>query len=286
VARLAAALLCVFAFSGEASARTELLRWTHPNPSTVTGFNVRWVPSGGSTTLVSAGLPVPDASGVYSFNVTVPDSADVWFTVSAFNAGGESPGSNAICRGTCSTSGGTTSGGTGGTTGGGTTGGGTTGGTTGPQAAIAGFKLWNASTDTVLDSNFVSNDVIATGNNCVAIEIVGNGYLNAGSGSLMKTFKKADGTTLSGCENAYPFGWEDDAGVGRFDCALSLVNSGTTTVTDTLTVAPYDGKNCTGTAGTPVVLTFGVAGGQSVPTTPPTNTPTLTAPGKPTLVGP
>src|SRR5262245_25489929 len=143
--RLAALCFGLLLLAGEASARSERLVWNHANPSTVSGFRVYWRTSSSSTqTEVHAGLPT--ASGTsYTYTVAnVPDAGDVYFSVRAYNTGGDSPASNEICRGPgvpCGTTpppppppppGGGGGGGTGG---------------------ITGFKLWNATTDQVIDSD-------------------------------------------------------------------------------------------------------------------------------------
>jgi hypothetical protein len=261
VTRLAAALLCVLAYAAEASARSELLLWTHSEPSTVTSFSVNWRQSSGPITVQAAGLPTPNAQGQYSFTVNVPDGVDVFFTVTASNDGGDSFPSNEICRGpspgvACSSG----------------SGGGGTGGGTGGEAGIYNFKLWDANTDTVIDADFIDGEVITNG--CVAIEIVGNPYLAGGSGSLLKQLDGGSGS----CENNPQFGWEDDVGMNQFNCATSL----TTNKSYTLAVTPYDGKNCTGTARTTVYRNFSVNLSQQPPPPPPAGQ--LGVPGKPYLV--
>jgi hypothetical protein len=140
-----------------------------------------------------------------------------------------------------------------------------------PQAAIVGFRLWDARSDTIIDNSFVSGEVIPLMQyDCVAIEIVGNAYLNGGnSGSVKKQLDgsnsvcNAPGTTH---ENSPPFAWEADEGPGRFVCATTLRASGP----HRLTVTPYDGPDCTGDQGTAVTLQF--------------QTLSLGAPGRPELV--
>jgi hypothetical protein len=267
VARLFLALCCVLAFGSEASARTETLRWRHGDPSTVTGFRVHWRTTSGTTARTeNVGLPSRDAQGIYSYSVVVDDAADVYLSMTAYNAQNVSSfASNEICRGpnrACST---------------------TpppteppptepppTGGTT-PLSAIAGFRLWDARTDTIIDNNFTNGEVIPLLQyDCVAIEIVGNSYLNAGNSGSVK--KSLDGSSTvcnapgSTHENSPPFAWEADEGPGRFVCATTLRASGP----HTLTATPYDGPDCTGKQGTAVTLQF--------------QTLSLGAPGRPTLV--
>lgn len=267
--RLAAALVFALAFGVEAQARTETLRWTHTDASTVTGFRVHWRAGSGSTTTEDAGLPNRDSGGVYSYSLVVPDTADVYFYMTAYNAKNLSSNpSNEICRGPgvpCATGGG-------GTGGGGTGGGGTGGGTGGTaQSAITGFRLWDASTDQLLDGSFVNGDSIPILEfNCVAIEIMGNSFLNS-NGSVMKQLDgSGGGCTTAGAthDNNPPFAWEMDEGPGKFACAASLRVAGA----HTLVVTPFDGDDCTGAKGAAVTLQF--------------QTLSLGAPGRPFLVTP
>lgn len=266
MARFAAALVFALAFGAEAFARTETLRWTHTDPSTVAGFRVHWRAGSGATTSEDAGIPSRDSAGIYSYSIVVDDAADVYVYLTAYNSKGlTSNPSNEICRGPGVPCGGG--------------GGGTTppppppggGGTDPAQAAITGFRLWNASTDTVLDSSFVSGDTIPILEfSCVAIEIVGNSYLQT-AGSVKKQFDGSGGDCTavgSTHENNPPFAWEADEGPGKFACAASLRVAGP----HTLTVTPYDGDDCTGAAGAPVTVQF--------------QTLSLGAPGRPFLVTP
>ena len=81
--------------AGAAQARTELLRWQHPNPSEVAGFTVHVGTSTGRYgQQVDAGLPVPQ-NGIYTFNLTVADTQDAYVAISARGTNGlSSPPSN------------------------------------------------------------------------------------------------------------------------------------------------------------------------------------------------
>lgn len=85
----------VLSLAGTASARTELLRWSHPSPSTVAGFKVYVGGASGSyQTTVDVGLPSP-SGGVYSYSLQVPDASTVYVAVSAYGPTGlEGPKSN------------------------------------------------------------------------------------------------------------------------------------------------------------------------------------------------
>lgn len=78
-----------------AHARSELLRWQHPNPSTVAGFKVYVGSASGSyQTVLDVGLPAP-VNGVYSFSIQVPDPDSVYVAVTAYGPTGlEGPRSN------------------------------------------------------------------------------------------------------------------------------------------------------------------------------------------------
>lgn len=78
----------VLGLAGAASARTELLRWQHPDPSAVAGFKVY---VGNATGVYQTTLDVgkPTASGgVYSYSLQVPDSNTVYVAVSAYGPTG------------------------------------------------------------------------------------------------------------------------------------------------------------------------------------------------------
>ena len=76
-----------------AQARTELLRWTHPNAASVASFAVYFgtapLSYGGS---VNAGKPSPDSAGVYSFSIQIPASLEnetLHFAVTAIGEDGQ-----------------------------------------------------------------------------------------------------------------------------------------------------------------------------------------------------
>lgn len=120
----ALALAAATAASG-AGTRVETLRWAHPNPAKVAGFRVHV----GSASrqydqVLDVGRP-PASAGVFTYDLTVPDTADVYVAVSAYAPGGAaSPYSNEQLR---AAPGGGSGGGTGGTGGSGSTGGSTGG---------------------------------------------------------------------------------------------------------------------------------------------------------------
>jgi hypothetical protein len=71
-----------------AGARTELLRWQHPDPSTVSGFKVYVGNASGSyQTTLDVGKPAP-SGGVFSYSLQVPDSNTVFVAVSAYGPTG------------------------------------------------------------------------------------------------------------------------------------------------------------------------------------------------------
>ena len=103
-------LLALFGASA-ASARTETLRWYHPDPPTVTAYEIHWgTASRGYDFVVPAGLPGMDSLGVMTFalNVTVPDDQTVYVSMTAIGPDGVSPLSNEmVFQGTTTGGGGT-----------------------------------------------------------------------------------------------------------------------------------------------------------------------------------
>jgi hypothetical protein len=93
--RVAAVAVGVLLLAAAASARTEQLRWQHPDPSTVAGFKVYVgnAPGVYQTTL-DVGMPTA-SSGVFSYSLQIPDADTVYVTVSAYGPTGlEGPKSN------------------------------------------------------------------------------------------------------------------------------------------------------------------------------------------------
>ena len=81
---LAAGLLC----ASSAQARTELLRWQHPAPAGVAGFTVLVGSAPGQySQQIDVGKPTPQA-GVYTYSLSVPDSADVYVAIQARGTNG------------------------------------------------------------------------------------------------------------------------------------------------------------------------------------------------------
>jgi hypothetical protein len=86
--RAAAFTALALAFASAASARTELLRWQHADPTTVAGFKVYVGNAAGSyQTTLDVGMPAP-SNGVYSYSLQVPDSSTVFVVVSAYGPTG------------------------------------------------------------------------------------------------------------------------------------------------------------------------------------------------------
>jgi len=91
--------ILLLGFAGRADARSETLRWYHPNPGTVSSFKVYvGSVSGGVDVLVqSLGKPTPDGSGVYTTTISVADGATVYVTLTALDTtAAESVRSNEI----------------------------------------------------------------------------------------------------------------------------------------------------------------------------------------------
>ena len=91
-------IFLVSLISASAEARTTTVRWTDPNPapSPVTNFRLYVGTSPGVFAAgIDLGLPVPDSEGIFSAEVTVPDSEDLFFAMSALEGAAlESPLSN------------------------------------------------------------------------------------------------------------------------------------------------------------------------------------------------
>ena len=67
-----------------ASARTETLRWTHSDPANVAGFVIYYgLSSADYTTVIDAPPLQPDAQGIFSFDIGVPDEATIYVAVTA-----------------------------------------------------------------------------------------------------------------------------------------------------------------------------------------------------------
>ena len=78
-------------------ARIETLRWkdSDPDPTRIEGFVVHSGPDSRSyDTSVDVGWPTPDADGIFSYDLTVPDDASVYVAVTAYDAELESDYSN------------------------------------------------------------------------------------------------------------------------------------------------------------------------------------------------
>jgi hypothetical protein len=279
---LAFCLLIVPAVAPDASAqtRTETLRWTDDVNTDVAGYRVHYgLASRDYTQSEDAGIPAI-VSGAFEYDIEVDATADVYVAVTAYNTEAESFFSNERCRGAAGEC---------------ATGSGSDGGSDASdvppsetpsetKAGIAGFVLWNAETDGLIDANFESGEQISLADHgCTAIEIVGNAYLATFGtpGSIMKVF---DGQVPNGCsdpgrshENNSPFAWEVETGAGKFECAPTLTEPGI----HTLTVTPFDGEDCTGPQGTSVTLEFEVVAPGTENPPPPG---VLGRPGQPTLV--
>lgn len=70
-----------------ASARVETLRWSHSTPADVDGFRVHYGTASRSyTTMIDMGKPTP-VDGVYSYDLSVPDTAAVYLATTAYGNG-------------------------------------------------------------------------------------------------------------------------------------------------------------------------------------------------------
>jgi hypothetical protein len=245
--------------AADSAARTERVRWTHPNSSTVDFFRVYSGPSSRSyTEQVDVSEPAVGSDGVFFVDLEVPDEATVYIAMTAHADGIASLLSNERVRNAASTD---------------------PGGSPEPtpepepepdpgdppptssRAAIERFALWDASTSTQIDANFTDGASIDLGTYpCTAIEVIGNAYLSSmfSPGSVRFTF---DGDTSGGCsnsglthENQPPYAWERELGSNQFACADSLTVPGV----HTLAVTPFEEDNCAGAAGPTLRVTFEV----------------------------
>jgi len=86
--RRAAVVALALAFASAASARSELLRWQHPDPTTVAGFKVYiGNATGVYQTTLDVGMPTA-SNGVFSYSLQVPDANTVFVVVSAYGPTG------------------------------------------------------------------------------------------------------------------------------------------------------------------------------------------------------
>ena len=266
VVTLAAGLMA----SAEATARTERLRWSHADPSGVDAFRVYvGTLSGSYETVIDASVPGRDTDGSFVFDIEVDDAAMVYVAVSAMSDGIESELSNE--RSSAPDGGGADP-----------PDGGGGDPPAGAEAAVVGFALWDAESDSVVDADFESGDSIdLASHGCTVIEVLVNDYLAlpAEPGSVLFVF---DGNTPESCdesdvthENDPPYEWGPQLSGTDFDCAEELTLPGS----HVLTVTPYDGNGCTGAAGTSATLNFEViAAPVVVPPEP------VGQPGRPTLM--
>ncbi|HEX9641228.1 MAG TPA: hypothetical protein VGB13_07935 [Candidatus Krumholzibacteria bacterium] len=173
-------VLALVLIASSASARPELLRWTHdPDPVPAVRFDA--VVDGGAH--VSVGNPTPDAQGIREATIEVEPSPARIHLVAVAEDGTESDPSNEITR---------------------------------PTPGFASFRLWDAATDTPL-GEFESGAVIdPVSLPCAAIEIVPVESV----GSIAKALDGEHTCTQPGLdhENSAPYAWEEDAGPGRFGC--------------------------------------------------------------------
>ena len=88
---LAVALLLMA--STVASARTEILRWTHEDPANVAGFVIYYgLSSANYTTVIEVPPLQPDGQGIFTFDISVPDEATIYVNVTAYGGDGQESG--------------------------------------------------------------------------------------------------------------------------------------------------------------------------------------------------
>ena len=71
-----------------ASARTETLRWTHNDLSSVSAFVIYYgMSSRNYTTVIEVPALQADAQGIFSFDIGVPDDATIYVAITARDSG-------------------------------------------------------------------------------------------------------------------------------------------------------------------------------------------------------
>lgn len=77
----------LLAFGQAAEARVVTVRWSHPSAANVGGFRVHYGTSSGNyTSTVNVGKPSP-SGGVYTYDLTVGDTATVYVALTAYGSG-------------------------------------------------------------------------------------------------------------------------------------------------------------------------------------------------------
>jgi hypothetical protein len=131
------------------------------------------------------------------------------------------------------------------------------------QSSVVSATLWNASPNpaTVINSSFqVYNGlgrILSAQRGCVAIEAVGNTYLNGAAGTPGSVEFNLDGAVS--CQNNNQYSSSTTLGTNHFSCDSASGAIGL----HTLTLIPYDADNCHaggGVKGVPVVIKFNTLG--------------------------
>jgi hypothetical protein len=255
--------------AGEADARTERVRWTHPDPGTVERYTIHVGDSPGSyDSTQDVVAPPTDGEGAFYTDITVADQATVYLAVTAFANGLDSDFSNEGQRDPAAPP---------------------------PpppppsaSSAVVQFALIDANSDQVVDDDFrMGEQIYLADTPCAAIEVVGNSYLQAtgAPGSVRFTVDDQvptcnDVGVTHDDEPPYVLGGEN--GPGDFECSDVLAEVGG----HSLSATPFDGNGCTGAQGTTQIITFTV---NAVPAPPPPPDPDpqpepLGRPGQPQLV--
>ena len=251
--------------AGEAGARTERLRWTHPDPGSVERYTIHvGLSSRSYDTTQDVVAPPKDGDNAFFVDITVADDATVFVAVSATANGLRSDLSNERRRDPALPP---------------------------PpppppdpaEADTLGFVLWDATTDQIVDDDFQTDEVVALANlPCATIEAVPNSYLQtAGTPGSVRFTVNGDVPQCNDLDVThdddppYEIGAED--GPGDFACSALLSTVGT----HTLAVTPFDDDGCTGAEGQTRMIRFIV---EAVPPPPPPAPEPLGTPGRPTLV--
>ena len=220
--------LALAGIAGDAQARSERLRWTHPEPTAVAGFRLFWgTASGDYRWTLDVGIPEQDETGAFVYYLEVADGAPVHVAVAAYRSEITSPYSNERLRM--------------------------------PQgsARIAGVRLVDPLSGGLIDAQLGSGDRIDTQQyQCAQVEALG--YTNVGS--MLFAFDEAPASCSNG-NGASLYRWEGGAATGGPACVPALSASGL----HALTITPYDGSDCAGPAGVASSYQIEVVGAPDAP---------------------
>jgi hypothetical protein len=253
--------------AGEAGARTERLRWTHPDPGNVDRYTI-YIGSASRSYGTTQDVVAPPRDGTNAFfvDITVADDATVFVAVSATANGLESDLSNERRRDPEPSDP-------------------VDPPDPGPaQAGVQRFVLWDATANVVADTNFETDEVVSlTDLPCATIGVMPNTYLRTvGTPGSVRFSVNGEVPECTEVEVTHdddpPYALGSEASADNLACHELLTTVGTHTVS----VTPFDGDGCTGAEGTTRMVRFIVEAGD--PPAPDPEPVPLGKPGRPTLV--